>query len=448
MINIPSTNFGRQYKALIEKNFAESIADAARMRINIENSSAHYHGYTVHTLFTPKLYSHEDYAHLEKIAGTIYGILDKVIKEYIKNPQYRELFGFDERLESLILRPSLYDASLPIARIDLFYNPETRNFKFCEFNTDGSSGMNEDRELNNALDKSAIFKEFCKTHTVTRFEFFDSWVDEFTKIYKSSSAFKENARVAIVDFMSSASNEEFEEFKRAFKRRGYECEICDIYKLKRVNNRLISPDGNEIDVVYRRAVTCDIMENYDRITPFIEAAKNNEVVLIGDFKTQVAHNKLLFKILRDDMTKAFLTDSENEFIERHIPKTYLLTNETIEKYNVLEDKDSWIVKPADSYASKGVLAGVEVDDKEKWCHFIAEHAGTGYLLQEYVTPFKTENIDLVWDKNADFRWFSNITGMFVYNGRLQGLYSRIANNGVISTQYSEMTLATMLAENV
>lgn len=436
-----------EYIELTNKNIDSCREDASKMRVVLENSSAHYHGFTVHTLYIPNIYTKKDYENLKSAAETTYSILDKVIREYLNNPEYRKLFGFEKKLEDLILRPAVYERTLPIARIDLFYNPETEDFKFCEFNTDGSSGMNEDRELINVFKTSDTFKEFTKTHSLRTFELFDSWVREFEAIYNSSSKKTDKPHIAIVDFISSASNEEFEEFKRAFERAGYSCEICDIYKLQYSDNSLISPSGKKIDAVYRRAVTCDIMLNYDKIRPFIDAAINNDVVLIGDFRTQIVHNKLIFKILRDDMTKSILTDCENEFIEKHIPKTYELTHDLIHRLNVLNAKEKWIVKPADSYASKGVLAGIEAKSDEEWLSFLSQHMDTDYLLQEYVTPYETKNLDILWYKNDDYISISNITGMFVYNGHLQGLYSRVARTGVISTQYSEMTLPTLIAEN-
>ncbi|MGN0164335.1 MAG: hypothetical protein ACI4EA_12285 [Candidatus Ornithomonoglobus sp.] len=439
-------NCSDEYKELICQSPERAKRDAAAMRAALENSTAHYHGNTVHTLYIPQMYTQKDYDRFKEIADSICRILDKIIKEYIKNPEYRELFGFGDRINELILRPSLYECLIPVMRIDLFYNHETGGYKFCEFNTDGSSGMNEDRELNNVFRASEVFGKLCEKHKITVFELFDSFTEEFTKIYKASGRYRENAHVAIADFMSSASVEEFEEFKKSFERQGYSCEICDIYSLKRKDGRLIAPSGRAVDAVYRRAVTCDILSAYDEILPFIEAAKNNEVVLIGDFKTQIAHNKLIFEIMHDDMTKRILTDEENSFIREHIPKTYKLTAENIKKYDIEKNRCSWIVKPADSYASKGVFAGIEAKTDQEWIEFIKKHADTDYLMQEYIHPYETENIDLLWDENACFAKYCNITGLFIYNGRLRGLYSRVSKTGIISTQYSEMTLPTVLVD--
>ena len=60
-----------------------------------------------------------------------------------------------------------------------------------------------------------------------------------------------------------------------------------------------------MDAIYRRAVTSDIMKHYEEVGDFIAAVKDNAVCLIGDFRTQIAHNKILYKILHLPQTQAF-----------------------------------------------------------------------------------------------------------------------------------------------
>ncbi len=435
------------YIGLADSDFETTKKDAKKQYEYMKNSTARYHGYLVRTLYIPKIFSDEMEKYFKRIVKTVYQILVKVIREYEKNPEYRKLFGFDKRLEELIIRPSRYRCRLPIARIDIFFDEDNFNFKFCEFNTDGSSAMNEGRELYNSLMVTDTFRKFKKRYKVKMYEYFDSWVKEFTAIYLTYKYKKDNPRVAIVDFNPAGAINEFEQFKMSFEKAGYVCDICDICDLRYENGELITPEGNKIDVIYRRAVTCDIMEHYDEVRPFIEAVKNDDVCIIGNFKTQVVHNKLVFKILRDKMTASFLTDEENKFIAEHIPFTTNLTPKTAEKYHILDAKDDWVIKPEDSYASKGVHAGVEFEDEQEWRNTVLECMKKGeYLLQEYCPPYESTNIDLLYDKNAQYRKFSNITGFFVYNGKFRGVYSRIAKNSIISTQYSEMSLASVIAK--
>lgn len=432
------------YRGLIDGNLKKNADSAEKQQEYILSSTARSHGYYVYTMYMPKLFTENMADCFKQISDTMYNILIKVIAEYEKNPMYRQLFGFDKRLEELILRPDRYDCKLPIARIDIFFNEDDYSFKFCEFNADGASAMNEDRELNIAVSQTRAFKKFAKKFNVRTYDLFNTWVEEFMNIYSTYQNKTENPRVAIVDFIHGAPETEFIEFQKTFINHGYECEICNITDLVYENGSLLTSDGKKIDVIYRRAVTCDIMEHYDEVLPFINAVKDNAVCLIGDFKTQVIHNKIVFKILHTDMTKEFLTAEEADFIEKHIPYTVSLTDDTIQRNDVLSSKNAWVIKPEDSYASKGVYAGVEFDNDEEWKDTVLKNAGNHYLLQEYCEPYTTTNIDLTHSRKAKYKQYSALTGLFVYNGKFSGIYTRMAKNSIISTQYSEMSLPSVV----
>ena len=437
------------YRFLTDSNLQAAKKSAASMQEYLKNSEAIYtigpdRKILIYTLYIPQLFTSDDAKLFEDVCGTMYTILEKVISEYEQNADYRTLFGFDKRLEELILRPTRYNSKLPIARIDIFFNPEDRSFKFCEFNADGSSAMDEDRILNLAVRETDTFKKFSDKYDIKTYELFDSWVNTFLDIYKTSENPKEKPNVAIVDFIKYTPSFEFKRFQKHFIKNGLNCEICDIRDLNYDGHDLTTPSGMKIDAIYRRAVTCDIMENYDSVQPFISAVKDENVILIGDFKTQVIHNKLVFSILHHDMTKQFLTAEENEFVKKHIPFTCILTEEAVKTYNVLAEKDKWVIKPQDSYASKGFHAGVECKTDEEWAKAVTESIGSDYILQEYVKPYETENIDLLHNPDAEYQKYSSITGLFTYNGKLAGIYSRIAKTSIISTQYSEMSLASIV----
>ena len=437
------------YGGIVASDMKLSRREAKKAQERLEKSKAYSHGILVRTLYQPKIFTSEHERFLRRAAETMYAILEKVMREYECNDEYRRLFGFDKRLEELILRPKAYECPLPVARIDLFFDEDDYSFKFCEFNADGASAMNEDKELFAVISQTAAFKRFAERYEIKSAELFDSWAECFLDIYKTSENAKETPKetpnVAIVDFLHGEKhNNEFEAFKKAFEDAGCKCEICDITKLDYKNGALYSRSGMHIDAVYRRAVTCDIMENYGEVGAFLDAARENAVILIGDFRTQIIHNKILFKILHDDMTKRFLTTYENGFVEAHIPFTVSLTGENVDKYEVLSHKEKWVIKPEDSYASRGVAAGVEGMSDKQWRKAVRAALEEKYILQEYVKPYASPNIDLLRNEKAKFQKYSNITGMFMYGGRLAGLYSRISGTEIISTQYSEMTLPTIV----
>jgi hypothetical protein len=107
-------------------------------------------------------------------------------------------------------------------------------------------------------------------------------------------------------------------------------------------------------------------------------------------------------------------------------------------------KDRWIIKPKDGFASKGVWAGIDVP-AEKWNEILNDAANADYIVQEYIVPYKTENIDLV--ESDAFRTFSNMTGLYVFAGEFAGVYSRMSDGGIISTQYNERTVPTLFTKD-
>lgn len=432
------------YKMLTDIDTDLSHKSGQRMEEYIKNSEAVYHGIVVRSLYIPKIFTETAAELFSSLTKTMYTILKKVIAEYENNSEYRKLFGFEPRLEELILRKSRYEQLLPLSRLDIFFNDEDYSFKFCEFNADGASAMNEDRELNNALLLSDTFTKFKEKYNVRTYELFHSWAEEFINIYNTSDNPLQKPNIVITDFFTHDVGYEFKRFRSAFADKGLNCEIVDITKLEYDGKHLTTPSGMRVDAIYRRAVTCDIMEHYDEVQPFINAVKDDNVILIGDFKTQIIHNKIIFKVLHDNMTSKILDSDEVDFIRQHIPFTTVLIADTAEKYNVFSDKDSWVIKPEDSYASKGFHAGVECKTSAEWVEAVKNNIGNGYILQEYVKPYEILNIDYLHEDNPRYRNYSSITGLFVYNGKFSGIYSRIAKTSIISTQYSEMSLPSIV----
>lgn len=443
---LQSIDLNREYCEEIAKEKGIHAESALKEVDYVNHSTARYHGRCVSTLYVPKLFTEEDIGIFRNLTGTLYGIFHKMICHFREDEKYRRLFGFSSQLEELILREPRYRSHIPMARIDIFYHEKTKEFKFCEFNTDGSSAMNEDRELNIGIAYTRGYQMLKEKYRLETFELFDSWVETSLRIYRETKGAKEKPYVAIADFMESATNNEFEIFAQSYRKWGVECEICEIRDFKYRDGRLYSPMGAEVDLIYRRAVTSDIMAHYSEVGDLIQAIKDEAVCLIGDFTTQIVHNKIACQILHHPMTREFLTEEEWDYVKAHVPKTFLMTAEDLPYDEIIGQKDRWILKPLDSYGSKGVFAGVECNSMQEWKKIVDSHRILGYLAQEFCVPYQTDNIDFSKDSQSGFIRVSNLTGLFVYDGVFQGIYSRVSRVPMISTQYSEIALPSIVVK--
>ena len=141
------------------------------------------------------------------------------------------------------------------------------------------------------------------------------------------------------------------------------------------------------------------------------------------------------------MTKQILTDDENEFVGKHIPYTEELTDIVIDKTDILSAKEKWIIKPKNSYGARGIFAGVRCN-QEEWEKAVADNKNKNYVMQQFIMPYQTNNID--FHKEDDMlRKYSNLTGLYVYNGKFAGVYSRQSNKEIISSEYDENDIATI-----
>lgn len=430
------------YKEDIAAHLSEHEASGKEALDYLDHSTAKYKGKTIYSLYVPKILNRETKESFKQIAETMAGIMQKVIKTYQKDEEYRSLFGFSERVEKLILQDPLYENLLPVCRVDIFYNETDGSFYFCEFNTDGSSSMNEDRELCKAFEKTQLYRNLSLKYEVCSFELFDSLVEAFLENYQTYPYKVPKPVVAIVDFLElGCSMEEFEQFRRSFEKAGLQAYICDIRSLHLKDGKLCMEDGTGIDLVYRRAVTSDICEKESEVLDFLEAVETHKVCCMGGFCTQAVHDKSLFYILRHEKTKAFLTEEENAFVEAHIPYTEELTQSVMDKLHILGEKEKWLIKPKNSYGARGIFAGVRCSDEE-WKKAVLDNVDRNYVVQQFVMPYQTANIDF-HKEHPELKEYSNLTGLYVYNGKFAGVYSRQSANEIISSAYDENDIATV-----
>jgi hypothetical protein len=433
----------REYIDIINANETLYCSDYLDAMDKVKASTAMYKGKPIPFLYMPKLYTQKDLERFTKLTDTLMTIIRKVIDRYINYPAFREKFGFSELLEKLILTQHGYNARVPMARFDIFYKDDG-SFKFCELNADGSSAMNEDRELSRILSESIAFKEMSRKYDISSFELFDTWVEECISIFKEFNPEIQKPNVAIVDFNDTGSPNEFEVFRDSFEKNGYKTMIVDPRDLKYSHGKLYI-DDMRIDIVYRRLVTRDLIERADEIPDFIQAAMEGKVCIVGPIKSQIIHNKVIFKILHDKDTLEFLTEDEGQFIKDHIPLTAKFEGDEFDFDELTINRDEYILKPSDLYASRGVYAGRDFS-AEQWKEKLLECHGKDYLIQEYYTPNKSDLVEFVEGK-LKISKFNNITGMYMYNEKLYGLYSRIGKNPIISGLHDCYTLPTFIVRD-
>ena len=430
------------------------IAGRRTARAYMQRSTAIVHHQVVDSSFIPRLFNQKTYEVMKYTAETAHRILSKVMQHYLDEPSYRSLFTLDPRLEEIILLPRNYDSLLPFARVDTFLNEDDYSVRFCEFNGDGSSGMNENREITVSIARSETFRRFATAHQIESCELFSSWVEEFLHIYETYTHKVKQPRLAIVDYLENGVVDEFKMYARVFKTRGVSCIVTDVRSLSFDGGALRDAEGNKIDAVWRRCVTNDLIEYWDESQALIEAVRAEKVALIGSFAGHLVHDKQIFRVLHDPQTLSILSKEEQDFVKGTVPETFFLDDRHANLADIRANKDEWIIKPSDHYGADEVHAGCAVSQKD-WealiDRFANKKAGSTFIAQRYVTPYKTLTLppdtDIDTLDDAEVRregvWYNNINGLYLFNGKFSGVFSRLGPLPTISKDMQGITAATI-----
>lgn len=417
----------------------------AEARAFMERSTAVSHGQTVPCSAVPRLFDAAAKSIMQHACETMHAILEKVIAHYCADPGFRALFRFEPRAERLVVDSYQAKTSLPFARYDIFLDEQTGAFSFCELNADGSSGMNEDREIAAAMRKTGAFARFAQTRRLEENELVESWIDTFVDL--AGLAALDAPSVVICDYLEVATLSEFEVYRRRFERRGIACEICDVRNLVMANGSLCLPGGRRVDAVWRRCVASDLLAHWDESSALIEAMRAGSPCVLGDFSGIIAHDKRIFRILHLPQTQGILSESEQAFIAAHVPFTALLDSAHVDLHRIKEEKDHWVVKPADGYGAHDVYLGIDCT-ADGWSSIIDacadEAAGRPFVAQRFQTPFRTPAVPLCTDTGEDAapRQYANLSGLYAYGGHFAGTFSRLGPRHIVSGRLEGLTAAT------
>lgn len=427
---------------MVKNNEEIYLKDYEKTMEKVKNSTAVYKGKPVPTLYHPMFINQGDFKDLEVIGKMMMDLSNKITDRFIADKDFRKKFNFPKFIEELIEVDNGYGVNIPIARFDLFYK-DPENFKFCELNTDGSSAMNEDNTLSRIMLESEALKDFRGDKDIDYFELFTPWVEESIAIYKNTKDAVEKPNVAIVDFKESSSFPDFLEFQRVYREAGYDCIIADPRDLTYRDGRLYHEDYR-IDLVYRRIVSYELIEKREQIKDFIEAYRDRAFICLGSIRSQVAHNKIFFKILHDEDTLEYLSQKERDFVKNHIPFTGIFGGAEDIFNKVLDNKDKYIMKPMDLNASQGVFVGRDYT-REEWEKRLREAFDKDYLYQEYFDPFERDFL-IKTDEGLKVDRFMTTVGLFMYNEKVKGVYTRIGQETIISGAVRYFSLASLLVK--
>lgn len=413
---------------------------------DIDGSDILAHGKTIPFSYVPLFVNDEDHRHFNDIIGQVQTILAKITQHYIDDPSYRPIFGFSKAMEELICLPCYYEEMIPVGRYDIFYDEESGNYQFCEFNTDGSGGMSRDWEMSTAILKHCQAEAFFKNYHAEPFPTIEAIADELIRIYHSDKNVVISGKktcICVTDFREEGVFSDFERFIKVFEARGFEAGFTDIRDLVFDGEHLIDKtNGQVIDAIYRRAVTSVVLPRIEECRGLVEALKAGKVVLMGHFRTSVAHSKMINVAMYHPKTWEFMTDEEIAYIKAHMPETYSLDASGISAEKIEEircHKDAWILKPDEGFGSHDVYSGLD-HTEEEWSGLINRAMNNHFIIQKFCPRY---SMPFLGPDDREVHAYPLMLGIYQAGGKAVGYYSRAGHAGVIDFNHGGICVSTL-----
>ncbi|MBN2381341.1 hypothetical protein JXQ70_00525 [bacterium] len=365
-------------------------------------------------------------------------IMNKSAQLYFSDDAAKPLFYLSPAETELIDVPVGYHDRIQITRNDAFLTDDT--LYYIEFNADSPGGPMYSDVQGDLIQQSDVFVELCKHFTVGRDLIMWQILRMLMTCYKEWGGRKEQPNICITAGPESGTAPEFHAIIAWLQSLGFKAEFCGTTHWTYTNGHLRTPNGLEPDVIYRRGWIGDWIEHMDGIKPIVAALRDRKACMVNPLSSTLASNKSLLAVLqRPDIKKLFTTE-EQKVIETYLPWTRVFEQGKTDFHGkkidlqeyVGKHKDTFVLKPIDSYGGKNVIVGFATDPGA-WAEWVDKGcAPKGKFVVQEVVHIPEEELPVFVDEKLQFVKKKINVNFYCYGGIYTGGVVRSSDSPVIN----------------
>lgn len=341
----------------------------------------------------PHIVPRVQYETVKRAAQTLAGALEKIAIAGLRDDALMALLGVtDAEAEAARIEPG-YSRLCVSSRLDAHVN--ANGFEFLEYNAESPAGVGDQMQLEKILFRLPALKDFLETNPHWLPQPHRALLVSLLKTYREWGGEDDKPRIAIVDWAGVPTSSEFRVLRDYFVAEGYPSLIADPHDLE-YDGDYLSVDGFRIDIVYKRVVIHEFLNEFGLDHPLVKAYRDGRVCMANSFRTKLAHKKSTFTILSDPAYEYLFDAAELDAIRKHIPwtrcarssRTVFQGAELDLETLILNEQDRFVLKPNDDYGGHGVFIGWEKTKKD-WREAVKAAWQKSYIVQERVALEKT-----------------------------------------------------------
>ena len=406
------------------------------------------------TVLRPRLTNHARHQWLQQRVRILMRVFAKAYDAAIADREFRRQFMLADWEEMLVLDdPGIRNPS-PTSRLDTFIIDEDDEMKLTEYNAETPAGAAYGDALNDAFIDLPVMRAFAREWDVQPIPSRSGVLHVLLATYEEWLGRRELPRIAIVDWPDVPTVTEFEMYRDYFHSRGIECDIVNPRDAEYRNGKLTFGDGPPVDLIYKRVLIHELVEQCGLESPIVQAVRDRAVCMANGFRCKILHKKASLAVLSDERNAHLFDATEHAAIAAHIPwtRTVVERKTTFDGRDIdlvpfmTEHRERLVLKPNDDYGGAGITLGWTVDDAS-WREAIAKALSAPHIVQERVRipyepyPSMVDGTVQVMDRMLD-------TAPFVsYGEYMEGYLTRLSTAALLNvTAGGGSSVPTFLAE--
>jgi hypothetical protein len=272
------------------------------------------------------------------------------------------------------------------------------------------------------LDEFAWLRAYSKPGSAA-----DHLLDTLLECYREYGGTRQPT-IAIADWDGQKTRFEHRCLKAHFEARGFTTIVCSPLAFRRVDGEL-RVDEHRIDLVYRRALTSELIERQDEVKPLLQAYRNGEVCLVNPLRSAIAG------------AKSVLTHIARRGGADLVPPTVLLDTQDARQL-VAASPVKWVLKKSESHGGQDVVLP-DAGNEAAWHAALAASKHEVWIAQQYLDvprlAFAPSDLNGSAPDVKYFNW-----NPFIFGGRYAGGLVRVSSTPLINITLGGGLLPTFL----
>jgi len=233
--------------------------------------------------------------------------------------------------------------------------------------------------------------------------------------------------IAIVEFGNQPGSDlsEGHLLSELFNRAGSLTRVVTPDQLEYSKGKLRARDF-EIDIVFRRLLTRELLVHFDLSHPLLLAYRNRAVCVVNNFRSEVTQRRALFDLVTDESVTASLSFSDRRLIRSFVPWTRVVSRKRTRYKDqdvdlpefIRHTREQLVLRPNDDTGDRRVFVGAEMNSSA-WENALHLALKTPYVVQERLS-FARELFPVYQYGELQMKEVEVSVHPHVFSGRMHG----------------------------